>query len=239
MSRLSTRARNLLRVEGTYLSAAHPGARAWLGSVAAEIAARYPVDGIHLDYIRQPDLDVGYDPTTRARFALEAGVDPLRFGSLPPGRRASADSAWRAFRGEQVTLVVQAIRDSLNAVRPGIPLSAAVVADTARADRDLAQPWRVWVRQGLVDRVFPMCYAPEVQRVLEQLVALHDGLSAGPRIVPGIAVYNTPPVTAAQKVMGARALGYPLLALYSYDSLFADGSRWTEFERSLEPAPDR
>ena len=237
MTRLSARARSRLGVEGTYLSAAHPGVRAWLGSIAAEVAARYPVDGIHLDYIREPDLDVGYDQTTRATFALRSGVDPLRFYRLPRAQRAAADSAWRAFRRDEITEVVRAMRDSVIAVRPGLPLSAAVVADTARADRDVAQPWRLWVRQGLVDRVFPMCYAPEVQKVLEQLVAIHDGLSAGPRVVPGIAVYNTPPARAAQKIMGARALGYPLLALYSYDSLFADGSRWTELERSLEPAP--
>ena len=80
-----------------------------------------------------------------------------------------------------------------------------------------------------------MCYAPEVQKVMDLLVSLHDGLQAGARLVPGIAVYNTPPAQAAQKIMGARALGYPLLALYSYDSLFADAGRWSELERSLEP----
>jgi hypothetical protein len=40
-------------------------------------------------------------------------------------------------------------------------------------------------------------------------------------------VFNTPLATAAIKLKGARELGYPLLALYSYDSLFARSTGWS------------
>src|SRR5258705_432276 len=83
---LSARGLRRLRLEGAYLAAARPGVRRWVAGIAAEIAGHYAVDGIHLDYIRQPDVEVGYDPDTRARFALEYGADPARIDQISPER---------------------------------------------------------------------------------------------------------------------------------------------------------
>jgi uncharacterized lipoprotein YddW (UPF0748 family) len=124
LTRVGPRERRRLGIEGVYLSPAHPGVRRWVAQVAGEIAARYEVDGIHLDYIRMPDAGGGYDPTTRARFALSSGVDPLRTARLPAPRRAAVEASWRAFLREQVTGVVSAVRDTLARVRPGVALSA-------------------------------------------------------------------------------------------------------------------
>jgi len=230
------RERRREKLEGVYLTPAHPGVKAWLGSIAREIAERYDVDGIHLDYIRQPDASVGYDPTTRARFAIETGVDPGRFRDLPRSMRAAVDSAWHQFQRDQVTQTVRQVRDSVHSVRPGLELSAAVVADTARAERWDAQSWRQWLREGLLDRAFLMCYAPSVQQVMDQLLAFEREFGATDRLVPGIAIFNTSPTTAALKIKGARALGYPLLALYSYDSLFLNPISWVQLRGQLETA---
>ena len=70
-----------------------------------------------------------------------------------------------------------------------------------------------------------MCYAPAVQTVMGQLATMSEAIGTD-RLVPGIAVYNTPPSTAAAKIKGARALGFPAIALYSYDSLWERGDRW-------------
>ncbi len=225
MTRLTRRERARLHVEGVFLSPAHPGVRTWLARVAKEIVTRYDVDGLHLDYIRQPAVAIGYDPTSRARFAMEAGADPAAFGRLPAAERARMDSAWAAFQEEQVTGIVREVRDSVEAARPGLPLSAAVVADTLRASRQNRQDWCRWLRSGLLDRAFAMCYAPALQTVLDQLTAMSEQVGTA-RLVPGIAVYNTPPSTAAAKIKGARALGFPAVALYSYDSLWERGDGW-------------
>ena len=219
---------------GAYLAAARPGVKRWVASVTAEIATNYAVDGIHLDYIRQPDAEVGFDPDTRARFALQQGADPARFDRYEPGRRAELEAAWRQFQRDQITGVVRAVRDTLRAVRPGLTLSAAVVADPARAGGSTAQDWRGWLRDSLIDRAYVMCYSPDVQTVMDQLLAIGRDLGASARVVPGVAVYNTAPVTAAVKLKGARALGYPLLAVYSYDSLFTMDRGWTRLSQGLE-----
>jgi uncharacterized lipoprotein YddW (UPF0748 family) len=117
------------------------------------------------------------------------------------------------------------VRDSLASVRPGTQLSAAVLADTTEALRGRKQPWVRWIRDGLLDRAFLMCYAPAVPVVLAQLTAVSGGAGAD-RLVPGIAIYNTPLSTAAVKLKAARALGFPSVALYSYDSLYERPGSW-------------
>ena len=234
MTRLSPAERRRLGVEGVFVSPVRPAVRAWIASIAREIAGRYPVDGVHLDYIREPGSFAGLDADARARFALEHGVDPARFRFESAARRTALDSAWSAFQRAQVTAVVREVRDSLDTVRPGIPLSAAVLADTVAAERRHAQEWRAWVRQGLLDRVFVMCYAPEVQTVLSQMLAYATELGTG-RVVPGIAVFNSSAAATAAKIKGALELGYRTLALYSYDSLDGRPGYWDVLEGLLGP----
>jgi uncharacterized lipoprotein YddW (UPF0748 family) len=226
MMRLGPAERRRLGTEGVFLTPAQPAVRTWIASIAQEIVRRYPVDGIHLDYIRQPGSFVGYDADTRARFALECGVDPARFRTLAPARRAAMDSAWSAFQRAQVTAIVREVRDSIEVLRPGLALSAAVLADSVSAEIEHAQPWRAWLHDGLLDRVYVMCYAPQVQTVMAQMLAYASELGTSGRVVPGIAVFNSSAAMAAAKIKGALALGYRTLALYSYDSLEQRPGYW-------------
>jgi uncharacterized lipoprotein YddW (UPF0748 family) len=238
MTRMTDRQRRRLGVEGAFLSPAHPGVRAWLASVVKEIAERYAVDGVHLDYIRLPGV----------RLLGEAG-SPLSGtsadGTVVPGTGGrSARVAWSgpgATRTDaeraHVSAVVQDVRDSLDRVRPSLPLSAAVVADTATAEGKYAQPWTTWLRRGFIGRAFAMCYAKPLRTVLAQLTAFTASPGTGGRVVPGIAVYNTPPATAAAKIRAARTLGFPELAIYSYDALERSPGYWPRLRGDLGGAP--
>ncbi len=234
MTSLGMRERRRLKLEGVFLSPGHPAVRAFVGAIAKEIVARYAVDGIQLDYIREPGVGIGFDPTTRAEFALRTGVDPARFGRLPAAGRAAVDSAWARFRMDAVTAVVQEVRDSVRAARPEVALSAAVHPEFAVAVRAHAQRWTAWLRDGLIDRAFAMCYAPAVQTVMSQLVGFAAEFGTGGRVVPGIAVYNTSPADASAKIKGARALGFESLAVYSYDALTARPGYWPRLRDDLD-----
>src|SRR5262249_31906487 len=146
-----------LGVEGVFLSPALPGVRAWLGSIVREIVERYAVDGVQLDYIRLPGVELHGDAGALADDSRDAR-------SPAGGRRASAPAGGKEPRTEaecaHVSAAVGEVRDSLARVRPGLPLSAAVLADTAVAERANAQRWTSWLRDGLIDRAFAMCYAP-------------------------------------------------------------------------------
>jgi uncharacterized lipoprotein YddW (UPF0748 family) len=234
MTRMTPRQRDRMKVEGVFLSPAHPGVRSWIAGTVREIATRYPVDGIHLDYIRNPTVAIGYDPTSRARFAMETGVDPVMFSRQPASERARLESKWAEFQLAQVTAIVREVRDTLSIVRPSLPLSAAVVADSLTAYKLKRQPWSRWVRDGLLDRAYLMCYAPSVQVVLQQLTQLIDQVGAD-RLVPGIAMYNAPLSSAAAKIKAAKAMGFPAVALYSYDSLYQRPGQWERLRSFLDP----
>ena len=225
MARLTPRQLARLRVEGVFLSPAHPGVSRWVARIVQELVTRYPVDGVQLDYIRQPSVPIGYDPTTRARFALESGMDPFPRRRRPAAERAKVEERWGAFQQAQVTAIVREVRDSLRVSHPDMPLTAAVLADTTVAWNRNRQPWSQWVREGLLDRAFLMCYAPLTETVLSQLNTLSSQVGVE-RLVPGIAMYNTPLSTAATKIKAARALGFPSIALYSYDSLYERPGLW-------------
>lgn len=235
LTQLTPEQRRELGIEGVFLNPAHPGVRRWLASAVGELVARYPLDGVHLDHIRQPGARVGFDPDTRARFALVHGADPARFERMSAARRREMEAAWSAFHLEQVEAVVREVADSARAWNPAIELSAAVLADTLSASRR-AQGWPGWVREGLLSRVYVMCYAREVQAVLDHLAGYRrePGIA---RVVPGIAVYNTAESTAAAKIKGARALGYREVALYSYDALFERPDGWARLRGFLDDAP--
>jgi len=229
--RLRERDYHRLGIEGAFLSPAHPAVRTWVARNAQEIASRYPVDGIHLDYIRQPGPNVGLDNATRSAFALRSGVDLARPGKLDRHERAQLDSAFAAFQGEQVTAMVREVRDSLAGFHPMV-LSAAVKPNLRDAERYWAQPWPTWILSGLLDLAFPMCYSPITQTVLDQLVATSHRLGTA-HVVPGIAVYNAGPSTVAASLKGARALGYRDVALYSLDALFARPGYWPALKDRL------
>jgi uncharacterized lipoprotein YddW (UPF0748 family) len=227
MSSLTARQRRKLGVEGVFLSPALPGVRAWLGSIVKEIAMRYAVDGVQLDYIRLPGVqlrgEAGAGAGPSAGIARRTAAAPARVRTP----RSDAECA-------HVSAAVEEVRDSLAQVRPGLPLSAAVIADTAVAERANAQRWTSWLREGLIDRAFAMCYAAPLRTVVAQLLSFAASPGMGARVVPGIAVYNTPPATAAAKIKAARALGFPELALYSYDALASRPSYWTSLRNDLD-----
>jgi len=239
MTRLTVEERVRMRIEGAFLAPAHPAAREFMARVAAEIVRRYPVDGIHLDYIRMPGVDVGYDPETRAQFQLQTGFDPLHVRRLTGAQRAQVDTAWQSFRRREVTTAVHVIGDSVRAARPDIALSAAVLADTLEARTRFAQSWTDWLRAGLIDRAFTMCYASPVETVMEQMAGYAQDPALRGRVVPGIAIYNCPPALAAAKILGARSLGYQRLALYSYDALEEHPGYWSRLRGSMAVAGGR
>lgn len=137
----------------TFLTPGAPGVRTHLAAVAADIARRYPVDGVHLDYIRYPNPDFSYDDATLAGFDAEREAEPgLTFGD---------------YRRRLVTRTVAEVRDSMHAVDPSLPLSAAVwgIYRNTRGwanvstgyDTRFQDAWG-WAEAGIVDVIAPMIY---------------------------------------------------------------------------------
>ncbi len=137
--------------EYVWLSPAFPEVRHRLAAVAADVARRYDVDGIHLDRIRYPGEEWSFDAASRAQF----GKDPFTHAA-----------EWKAFRTDLVSRMVKEAYDSIQAVRPSLVMSAAVWGiyvdkwawHTLAGSTNLMQDSRGWARGGFMDVLVPMTY---------------------------------------------------------------------------------
>lgn len=142
------------------LNPCYPEVRRYVTSVMHEIVAKYPVDGLHLDYMRFPNEwndsypkgaivpDYPRDPKTLAFFRRDLGQTPQ-----------SAPHLWDKWRTDQVTQLLRDIRKAVKQVDKRIVLSAAVGAMPAESQRRHFQDTQTWLREGLLDALYPMNYA--------------------------------------------------------------------------------
>jgi uncharacterized lipoprotein YddW (UPF0748 family) len=205
--------RNLL---GYYfLEPGLPAVADFVAAVVAEVAGRYPVDGIHLDYIRYPGPHMGYHPAVRAEFAARHGVDPLALDAASP-----LLPLWDDWRREQVTNVVRRAAAAARVARPGLLVSAAVLPDLGVAVKLRLQDWPRWVREGDLDFVTPMAYSASTAEVQALLAA---GWQAAPPqgVYPGLGAYKFGRdgqafVAQVEAVLARQPAG---LLVYSYQAL--------------------
>lgn len=217
------------RVEGMYLAPGNPEVRRHLRDIVREIVTHYHVDGIHLDYVRDPEPDVGYDAGTRTAFMREFGIDPASFAFAPDSSllaRVGEDgitdlrARWMQWQRDQVTAFVRDVRNDLDLINPKLKLTAAVIADQTAALNRYLQDWPRWLREGLLDAAIPMAYSPSTVTVVRQLAAARS-IPTEHHLYAGIGIYNESARDAADKIRRARGLGVDGIALFSYDALAA------------------
>ena len=214
------------RIEGMYLSPGNPDVKRHLREVVREIATRYDVDGIHLDYVRYPEPIVGYDRATRTAFTREFGVDPLQIDRPDSVTRAvigvdrlpDLRMRWIHWKREQVTDLVRALRNDLDLLGRPIKLTAAVIADQNEALNRYLQDWPTWLKDGIVDAVVPMAYAQSTPVAVGR-ISRAMSIPSQRQVWAGIAIYNEGARDAADKIRKSRALGVDGIALFSYDTL--------------------
>ena len=224
-------------IEGIYADPASTTYRDLFTRVVAELVDRYPVAGIHLDFVRYPGLRYGQTSPIAERFRARWGLDPrllpehllapdLRAwlaGEMPPGDRILATAAllWAEQRAEAVTALVSQVRHELEATGRDLPLSAAVLSDPGRAFLNHGQDWPTWIGQGLIDAVYPMAYFGPEERVGSQLRDVTLALAPGSKtqVWAGLGAYIKEPSEIGTEAETARDLGVDGIALFSLGHL--------------------
>jgi uncharacterized lipoprotein YddW (UPF0748 family) len=169
-----------------WLCPSHPDNVALELKAVSEVLNRYPVDGIHLDYVRYPDDNACFCTGCRRRFGQ-------RLGEKIPGWPKSAQSGnlsgkYNAWRSEQITAFVRAVHDLARKSGANIRVSAAVYPEYPDCINSIGQDWGRWLKEGLVDFVCPMDYTVN-NGVFKNLVRRQLALAnAGGRVFPGLGV---------------------------------------------------
>lgn len=214
----------------TILNPCLPEVRTYLVAVVADIAARYSVDGIQLDYVRFVGRDpkrsgeFPYDPDSLALFQSYSGVSP----SQDP-------AAFDAWRRRAIDILVSRISAAVRIRRPGCFLSAAVLPDFERARRLFFQDAASWLERGWIDAVYPMIYAADPASFSVQVI---DALRRSPRggVFPGIGVHlHARAEDTVRQIRAARSLGARGYCLFSYAQIFPSPSH----EYRADPASRR
>jgi len=216
-------------VEGLYTSPLHPAAQDHTAAVIGEIARKYPVDGIHLDYIRFPNDDFDYSPAAMDQFkqavlprlnaserrdaAARELLDPITYPNLFPER-------WDEFRRSRLTALVVKIRTAVKSARPNVVFSAAVLPDAQEAFDHRLQDWRGWIDQSLLDVICPMAYTAEPAIFQKQIASARTYAGMRP-VWAGIGAYQLTPAQTLNHIATARKLGAAGIILFSYESLIA------------------
>ncbi len=217
------------RVEGIFLSPVHKGAVEHTLKVIGDVASRYDLDGIHLDYIRFPSDEFDYSAAVlnefrtslnenmssseRRDYESRARGRPLFYTEMFPQR-------WQEFRRERLTALLTRIRAVVKERRPNAMLSAAVFPDANDAANRRFQDWGGWLGAGLLDAICPMAYTTD-RALFRSQIANVKQLSAGRPVWAGIGAYQIPAVAAVENIHAARQLGAEGIVLFSYDNLDA------------------
>ncbi|HXE79978.1 MAG TPA: family 10 glycosylhydrolase [Vicinamibacterales bacterium] len=227
LGRLARWTRATPNMEGLYLSPIHDGAVDHLVAILEHLAANYPLDGIHLDYVRYPGPQFDYSRTTLQafrRYMLPEMTQAQRT------RFSGADMAtlvgltdvfperWGDFRRSRLNTLVMRARTAIKRRNPNLLFSAAVYPDAADAARTRLQDWRTWIENGMIDVVCPMAYTPDASTFAEQIASVRR-VASGQSVWAGIGAYRLSSSQTIENIRTARRLGVDGVVLFSYDSL--------------------
>ena len=205
-----------------FLDPGHPEVQDFVVNVCKEIV-KYPVDGLHLDYIRYPGQEWGYNPVALKRFQGEMG----RNDTPKPD-----DPQWMAWRRQQVNNLVRRLAVEVREVSPRIKLSAAAITwgdipggdfKKTRAYTDALQNWVGWMEAGYLDLCVPMVYKrganPLQARDFTDWVRLGNKTKSGRHFVAGLGAWFNPLETTIRQIQVADKMGSDGTCLFSYNQL--------------------
>jgi uncharacterized lipoprotein YddW (UPF0748 family) len=209
-----------------------PEVREYLRGVVDEMAQVPGVAGVHLDYIRHPDVilpkglwakynlvqdhempefDFCYCSVCRAGFKAQTGLDPM---ALPD---PTANQAWREFRWASVTGLVEVLSRAVRA--RGKVISAAVFPTPTIARTLVRQAWEMWP----LDLVFPMVYHGFYQETVPWIgTAVREGVSAlagRGRLYAGLYLPDLPVEVLGRAIAAAKDGGAAGVSLFDMNGL--------------------
>jgi uncharacterized lipoprotein YddW (UPF0748 family) len=187
-----------------------------------EVARKYPVDGLHFDYIRYPDGKHCYCDGCRRRFEADTGQKVSDADWPKECLSGSRKREYRDWRCRQITALVSAVSQEAKKIRPSIKISAAVFGAYPDCRESVGQDWAAWVDAGYLDFLCPMDYTTD-DKEFAHLVQLQTKLVGGRvPVYPGIGATATNIAMKPEQVIGqirqARSLGAAGFTIFNFDA---------------------
>lgn len=185
---LRAKYKNLVRKIGAYgyMNPEDSRTGTYLANICKEITHKYNVDGIHLDYIRYPE-------TWNFRVSKEQG---------------------RIY----ITNIVKKIHDAVKSEKPWVKMSCSPIGKYDDLSRYWSHGWnaytkvcqeaQAWLRDGLMDELFPMMYFRDEQ--FYPFAIDWQEQSFGKIVAPGLGIYFLDPKEGNWKIQDITTEMYHL-----------------------------
>lgn len=199
-----------------------PEVQDYLSNIVIDLAEKYEIDGIQLDYIRYPSREMN-DSETYELFGNSEEIDQ-----------------WRR---DNITAIVRNISRVVNIIDPDIKLGAAPIgvyvnkpgARGMQAYSEIYQESRRWLKEGLLDYLAPQIYwnfedDPKFNLLVDDWVKE----SSSRNIVVGIASYKPDVKQETRKMIDySRSAGAQGVSFFRYS--FIEDEHY--FDNKAFPAP--
>lgn len=186
-----------------------------------EIVRKYPVDGIHFDYIRYPGEQCDFSDSARDAFTQWQGAPVANWPAdcAPGGILREAYNTWR--RGN-ISRLVREVSEEAHRLRPGVRVSAAVFGGWDGSRESIAQDTVEWVNRGWLDFVCPMNYTASDTYLASLLQQQFAAVGGRIPLYCGIGSWEHPSVArTAGQIDLARRLGAEGFICFSLTESFA------------------
>jgi len=212
---------------GLWLCPSREPVRKLLLRLVEEIATKYEIDGLHLDYIRYDSQEFCYCQTCRAKFKAGYGLDPL---DIQPFTKPAID--WHLWREQQINSFVKNVSELLRQVRPEAKLSAAVAPSPNQARLEYLQNWENWVANQWLDYVEPMNYTADNDYFRSLVIQADAAIADRALLVPGISIMPPQTIgTVLSQVQIARE--QPTLGISLFSTSHIDEASLKELRRTV------
>ena len=229
--------RKLNWIEGLYADPSNVEYRRHFISICMEIAQKYDIDGLHLDFVRYPGSSFGYNDKAVNDFKDSYGVDPfdlsVSFASPVPEQFISKElpltarweyyyhSLWIEHKSEYVTSLVKELREILDEMSENgrkLELSAAVFPDKNSAYFSKSQDWGRWLDEGYLDMIMPMSYDGSKERVLNQIYNVKK-TAGDKKVLAGLGSYTKSDGALKDEVRMLQKFNIDGFSFFSYGGM--------------------
>lgn len=183
--------------------------------IAGDIADRYDIDGLHLDYIRFLSDEIGdeklYPGDARSLSLYNRQVgDRATIGQLNRSR-------YREWIRDRISRLVERIGEESLEGHDDVVYSAAVWRRPDLAKDRYLQDAVSWVNDGTIDLIMPMIYTSDDSQFTNDLQAWYSVVDRR-RVVPGIGAYKH---KGPSQTITQASLGHPRrFVLFAYSTVF-------------------
>ena len=213
-------------IEGFFLNPENSEVQHYLLNLLLEIADKYEVSGIHLDYFRFPGVKYSFTPGSRTKFMMDNYFDPINVYLMQDDYVSQrgyevfvqADKLYRKFLSSSLSSYLETIARALKIKNNNLRLSVAVKPDPVQAKHRYFQDWKSWLEKKICDFVVMMNYRTNFDEFTFILNQVNEP-QLKKRIIVGISTYNQNSEAVRSRIKFVKSGQFAGFSLFSYNHL--------------------